>query len=173
MFTLVISCLATSNLPWFMDPAFQVPMQYWSVQQWTLPLSPVTSTSGCCFSFGSVPSSFWMGTYRPGEFIFQCPIFLPFHTVHRVLKARILRWLVSPFSNGPHSFKPLHHNPSIFGGPTWHGLVSSVWSDWLFSMYMISFIFLENFLWTYWSIIFSWYLSFYNLYLNIGMLWNL
>ena len=33
-----------------------------------------------------------MGTYRPGdgEFIFQCPIFLPFHTVHGVLKARIL-----------------------------------------------------------------------------------
>ena len=23
-----------------------------------------------------------LGTYRPGEFIFQCPIFLPFHTVH-------------------------------------------------------------------------------------------
>ena len=23
-----------------------------------------------------------LSTYRPGEFIFQCPIFLPFHTVH-------------------------------------------------------------------------------------------
>ena len=23
-----------------------------------------------------------LGTYQPGEFIFQCPIFLPFHTVH-------------------------------------------------------------------------------------------
>ena len=29
-------------------------------------------------------------TYGPGEFIFQCPIFLPFHTVRRVLKTRIL-----------------------------------------------------------------------------------
>ena len=37
-------------------------------------------------------SSSISGTYRPGEFIFQCPIFLPFHTVHRVLKARILKW---------------------------------------------------------------------------------
>ena len=32
-------------------------------------------------------------TYQLGEFIFQCPIFLPFHTVHGVLKARILKWL--------------------------------------------------------------------------------
>jgi len=29
-------------------------------------------------------SSSILGTYRPGEFIFQCPIFLPFHTVHGV-----------------------------------------------------------------------------------------
>ena len=28
MFTLAISCLTTSNLPWFMDITFQVPMQY-------------------------------------------------------------------------------------------------------------------------------------------------
>ena len=44
-----------------------------------------------------------LGTYRPGEFIFQCPIFLPFHTVHGVLKARILNWFAIPFSSGPHS----------------------------------------------------------------------
>ena len=37
-----------------------------------------------------------MSTYRPGEFIFQCPIFLPFHTVHGVLKARILSGLPFP-----------------------------------------------------------------------------
>ena len=39
-----------------------------------------------------------LGTYQPGEFIFQCPIFLPFHTVHGVLKARILKWFAIPFS---------------------------------------------------------------------------
>ena len=27
-----------------------------------------------------------LGSYRPGEFIIQCPIFLPFHTVHGVLR---------------------------------------------------------------------------------------
>ena len=43
-------------------------------------------------------SSSILGTYRSGEFIFQCPIFLPFHTVHGVLKARILEWFAIPFS---------------------------------------------------------------------------
>ena len=39
------------------------------------------------------PSSI-LGTYRPEEFIFQCHVFLPFHTVHEVPKARILKWLI-------------------------------------------------------------------------------
>ena len=39
-----------------------------------------------------------LGTYWPGEFIFQCPIFLPLHVVHGVLKARILEWVAIPFS---------------------------------------------------------------------------
>ena len=58
MFTLAISCLTTSNLPWFMDLTFQVPVQYCSLQYRTLLLSPVTSTTGCCFCFGSNPSFF-------------------------------------------------------------------------------------------------------------------
>ena len=58
MFTLAISCLTTSNLPWFMDLTFQVPMQYCSLQHWTLLLPPVTSTTGCCFCFGLIPSFF-------------------------------------------------------------------------------------------------------------------
>ena len=37
-----------------------------------------------------------LGTYQPAEFIFQCPIFLPFHTVHGLLKARILKWVQFP-----------------------------------------------------------------------------
>ena len=77
-------------------------MQYCSLWHQNLLLSPVLSTTGCCFCFGSVSfilfgvissliSSRILGTYRLGEFIFQCPILLPFHTVHRVLKARILK----------------------------------------------------------------------------------
>ena len=56
-FTLAISCLTTSNLPWFMDLTFQLPMQYCSLQHQTLLLSPVTSTTGY-FCFGSIPSFF-------------------------------------------------------------------------------------------------------------------
>ena len=58
VFTLAISCLTTSNLPWFMDLTLQVPMQYCFLQHWSLLLSPVTSTTGYCFCFGSIPSFF-------------------------------------------------------------------------------------------------------------------
>ena len=58
MFTLVVSCLTTSNLPWFIDLTFQVSMEYCSLQHQILILSPVTSTTGGCFCFGSIPSFF-------------------------------------------------------------------------------------------------------------------
>ena len=41
----------------------------------------------------------------------------PFHTVHGVLKARILKWFAIPFSSGPHSVRPLHHDPPVLGCP--------------------------------------------------------
>ena len=41
-----------------MDLTFQVPMQYCSLQHQTFLLSPVTSTTGYCFCFGSIPSFF-------------------------------------------------------------------------------------------------------------------
>ena len=56
MFILAISCLTTSNLSWFMDLTSQVPMQYCSLQHQTLLPSPVTSTTGHCFCFGSISS---------------------------------------------------------------------------------------------------------------------
>ena len=57
MFTLAISCLTTSNLPWFMDLTFPVPI---SIVLYNIGLyfSPVTSTTGCCFCFGSISSFF-------------------------------------------------------------------------------------------------------------------
>ena len=83
MFTLAISCLPTSNLPWFMDRGawwaavygvtqsrprlkwlsssmdltFQVPMQYCSLAL-DITSQPVTSATGCCFCFGSNSSFF-------------------------------------------------------------------------------------------------------------------
>ena len=69
-------------------------------------------------------SSSILGTYWPGEFLFQYPIVSPFHTVHGVLKARILKWFAIPFSSGPHSVRPLQHDLPVLGGPTGDGLVS-------------------------------------------------
>ena len=57
MFTLAISCLTTSNLPWFMDLTFQVHLQY-SLKHRTLLSSPIASTTGRCFCFGSISSFF-------------------------------------------------------------------------------------------------------------------
>ena len=92
VFILAISCLTTSNLPWFMDLTFQALMKYCSLQHRTLLSTPDTPTTGHNFH---CYSSSLLDTYWPGEFIFQYPIFLPFHTVHGVLKARI--WSGLPF----------------------------------------------------------------------------
>ena len=130
-FTLAISCLTTSNLPWFMDLTFQVPMQYCSLQHRTLLLSTVTSTAGCCFCFGSIPSFFLELFLHSSPVAYWAPTdlgsssfsFLSFclHAVHGVLKARILKGFAIPFSSGPHTVRPLHHDPPVLGGPTWHG----------------------------------------------------
>ena len=58
MFTLAISSVTPSSLPWFMDLTFQFPMLYCSLQHWTWLPSPVTSTTGCCFLFDSASSFF-------------------------------------------------------------------------------------------------------------------
>ena len=58
MFSLAISCLTTSNLPWFVYLIFQVPVQYCSLQHQTLLPLPVTSTTACRFHYGSVSSFF-------------------------------------------------------------------------------------------------------------------
>ena len=131
MSTLAISYLTTSNLPWFIDLTFLVPMQYCSLQHWTLLPSPVISTTGCCFCFGSMSSFFlelflhwspvvhWaptnLGSSSSASYLFA------FHTVHGVLKARILKWFAIPFSSGPRFFRTLQHDPSVLGGLTWHG----------------------------------------------------
>ena len=49
--------------------------------------------------FGPIPPLFSisiLGTYQLGDFIFQGHIFLPFHTVHEVFKARRLKWFSVP-----------------------------------------------------------------------------
>ena len=57
MFSLAISCLTTSILPWFMDLTLQVPMHYCSLQHQTFLPAPFTSTTEL-FLHGSVSSFF-------------------------------------------------------------------------------------------------------------------
>ena len=74
MFTLAISCLNTTNLPWFMDLTFQVAMQHYSLQHRIL-LSPSdTSTTGHCFCFDS-DSSFFLELFICSSLIvYETPI---------------------------------------------------------------------------------------------------
>ena len=132
IFTLAMSCLSTSNLPWFMVLTFQVPMQYCSLKHQTLLSSPDTSTTGHCFCFGSgssfllelllhsSPVTYWAPT-NLGSSSFSVISFCFFHTVHGVLKARILKWFAILFSSGPCFIRILHHDLTVLGGPTQHG----------------------------------------------------
>ena len=114
MSTLAISCLTTSNLPWFMDLIFHVPMQYFSLQRQTLLLPPDNWASFPSLFILSGPTSplfpsntldtFWLGGSSSSV------IFLPFHTVHGVLKAKILECFAIPSSSGLHFVRILHYD---------------------------------------------------------------
>ena len=58
MFTLAIPCLTMSNLPWFMDLTFQVPLKYCHLQNLTLLSPPNTSTAEHHSHFGPAASCF-------------------------------------------------------------------------------------------------------------------
>ena len=127
MFTLAISCFAHFQFALIHEPNISgsyAILLFTSItshiHSWVLvlPWLHFFTLSGV---ISPLVSSSILGTYRPREFIFQCPIFLPFQTVHGVLKARILKWFTIPFFNGPHFVRTLHHDLSIVGGPTWYG----------------------------------------------------
>ena len=130
MFTLAISCLPLQfalihgpNIPGSYAVLLFTASDFTSItshiHNWVLFLLWL-----CLFILSGVISLLFsssiLGTYQPGEFIFQCPIVLPFYTLHGVLKARILKWFAIPFSSGPHFIRSLHHDPSILGDPTRH-----------------------------------------------------
>ena len=113
-------------------------MQYCSLQHQTLLISPVTSTAGYCFCFGSIPSFslelflHWspVAYWAPTDLI---PLSVSYHFAFsyysrgsqgkntEVVCHSLLQWT--------HSVRPLHLSDlsichSILGGPTGHGLVS-------------------------------------------------
>ena len=110
MFTLATSCLTTFNLPWFVDLTFQflcsivsysIELYFHHQSHPQLDIVFALAPSLLSGVISPLISSSILGTYRPGGFIFQCHIFLPFQAVHGVLKATILKWFAIPFSNGP------------------------------------------------------------------------
>ena len=83
------------------------------------------------FSFGST-SSFFLELFFDLSQVARCApsnlrsssfshIFLPFQSVHGVLKARVLKRLAIPFSSVLCFLRTLYHYLSILGGPIWHG----------------------------------------------------
>ena len=60
------------------------------------------------FFLYSSPVAYW-APMDLGSSFFSVIIFLPFHTVYEVLKARILKWFAILFSNGPRFVRTLHH----------------------------------------------------------------
>ena len=99
MFTLAISYLTPSNLPWFTDLTFQVPMQYFSLQHWTLSPSPVTSTTGWCFCFGSVSSFFLELFLHWSPVVFWAPTDVGVHLSRSFLFAFSCCWWGSQGKN--------------------------------------------------------------------------
>ena len=114
MFILAIFCLTTFQFTLIHGP--NIPGSYAVLLFTALDLASITSLIHNWVLFllwlhrfilsgviSPLISSSILGTYWPGGFLFQYPIILPFHTVHGVLKARILKWFAIPSSSGPHS----------------------------------------------------------------------
>ena len=132
--TLAISYLTTSNFTMIHGPnisgfyaiLFFTALDFTSItshiHNWVLFLLWI-----CLFILSAIISPLFsssiLGTYQPGELIFQFPSLLPFHTVHGVLKARVLKCLPLP-SPVDHVLSEL----STMTRPSWvalHGMAYS------------------------------------------------
>ena len=117
MFSLAISCLTTSHLSSFVDLRFQVPMQHCSYSiglyfhhQAHAQLGIVSALAQLLHFFlklfrCSSPVAYWTSTDL--GFVFQHHNFLPFHTVHGIFKARMLKLFAIPFFSEPRPPTPL------------------------------------------------------------------
>ena len=132
MFTLAISCSITSIFTLIHGPnilgsyailfftasdftSFTSHIQNWALFLLWLSFFILSGVISPLFS------SSILGTYPVGSSSFSVTSFLPFHTVHGVLKVRILKWIAISFSSGPHFVRILHHDLSVLGGSTRHG----------------------------------------------------
>ena len=157
MFTLAISCLTTFNLPWFMDLTFQVSMQHCSLYHWTFLPSPFTSTSGCCFCFGSISSfsglisplffSSILDTYWPGESSFSVMSFSLFILFMGFLRQEY--WSDLPF---PSTVDHILSELSTITRPSWVALHGMAHSSTEWDKAVVHVIRLVSFLWLWFSV---------------------
>ena len=124
MFTFAVSCLTTANLPWnYLIHGLNIPGSYTILFSTASDFTSITSHIHkwalfslwlCLFILSGVISPVFsssiLGTYQPGEVIFDCYLFLSFHIVHGGVKARILKWFAIPFSSGPHFVRTVQNS---------------------------------------------------------------
>ena len=132
-----------------MDLTFQVPMQYCSLQHQTLLLSPVPSTTGYCFFFGSIPSFFLELFLHWSPVAYWVPTDLEsssFSILSFCLLIRFMGFSGQEYWSGLPFPSPVDHTLSDLSSmtrPSWgpHTAWLSVteldkavvlWSDWLF-----------------------------------------
>ena len=131
MFTLAISCLTTSNLPWFMDLALQVPVQYCSYSiglyfhhQSHPQLGTVFGLAPALHSFCTYFSTLLrlhIGHLPTWGVHFSVAFLFAFSYCSWGSQGKNVEVVCIPFSSGPRFVRTLHHDPSILGGPTRHG----------------------------------------------------
>ena len=157
MFTLAVSCLTTSNLPWFTDLTFQVPAQYCSLQHRTLLLLPVTSTAGCCFCFGSVSSFFLELFLHRSPVAYYSPTYLgssSFSVVSFCLFMLFMVFSRQEYLSGLPFPSPLDHvlsKLSTMTHPSWVDLHEMAHSFFELDKAVVHVISLVNFLWLWFS----------------------
>ena len=126
MVNLAISCLTTSSLSWFMNLTLRVPIQYYSLQHWTLLSPPDTTTNENHFCFGpamsyflelfiialcSSPVAYWTHSNLGGLIFWH--IFLPFYTALGIFQARVLKWVAISSSNRLCFVRTFHYDLSF------------------------------------------------------------
>ena len=160
-FTLAISFWTTSNLlwSWTWHSGFLCNIAVYSIgpcfyHQSHPQLGILFALAPSVHSFRVISpliSSSILGIYHPGEFIFQCPIFLPFHTIHGVQRQEYRSGLPFP-SPVDHIFLEL----SIMTCPFWVALHSMAHSfielEKAMVLVIISLISLIRFLWLWFSV---------------------
>ena len=157
MFTLAISCLTTFNLPWFMDLTFQVPMQYYSLQHPTLPPLLVTSTTGCCFCFGSISSFFLELFIHCSPVAYWAPTYLgnsSFSVLSFYLFILFMRFSRQEYWSGLPFPPPVDHVLSEFSTmthPSWAALHGMAHSFIELDKTVVHVISLTSFLWLWFS----------------------